>query len=89
MAGKKVAKSKASLCDRTEKSKGKSSEGTKNTPRGSGQGTAREMQQQPLQEQTEVDPGRDAQGQMEDIKDGWEAMKETDKVLDHLEGRLD
>ncbi len=26
---------------------------------------------------------------MEDIKDGWEAMKEIDKVLDHLEGRLD
>jgi hypothetical protein len=37
MAGKKDAKQKAGPRDRTEKSKEKSSEGTKNIPRGSGQ----------------------------------------------------
>ncbi len=89
MAGKKDAKSKASPCDRTEKSKGKNSEGTKSTPGGSGQRTARGTQQQPLQEQAGMNPGEDARSQMEDIKDGWELMKEIDKVLNHLEGRLD
>jgi hypothetical protein len=82
MARKKGTKQKADPCDRTEKSKGKSSEGTKSTPGGIGQRTARGTQQQPLQEQAGVNPRRDVRGQMEakmeDIKDGWEAMKEID-----------
>ncbi len=38
-------------------------------------------------------PGEGAQGQKKvegkDIQEGWEPIKEIDKVLDHLEGRLD
>ncbi len=95
MAGKKDGKQKAGPCDRTEKSKEKikSSEGTKNAPGGRGQRTAQGTQEQPLQEQAKVSPGRGVQGQteaeIEDVQDGWEAIKEIDKVLDHLEGRLD
>jgi hypothetical protein len=74
MAGKKEAKLKASTCDRTEKNKGKSSRGMKSAPKGSGRGAAREAQQQPLQEQARVNPGADTRSQMENIKDGWEAM---------------
>ncbi len=95
MAGKKDAKQKAGPCDRTEKSKekSKSSEGTKSAPGGSGQRTAQRTQQQPLQEHAKGNPGGSVRGQteaeIEDIQDGWEAIKEIDKVLDHLEGRLD
>jgi hypothetical protein len=95
MAGKKDAKQKASPCDRAEKSKekNKSSAGTKSAPEGSGQRAAQRTQQRPLQEQEKGKPGRGARGQTEaeaeDIQDGWEAFKEIDKVLDHLEGRLD
>jgi hypothetical protein len=56
MARKKDAKQKAGPCDRTEKSKSKSSEGTKSTPGGSGQRAARETQQQLLQERAGVNP---------------------------------
>jgi hypothetical protein len=46
-----------------------------------------------LQEQAKGNPGRGLRSQteaeIEDIQDGWEAIKEIDKVLDHLEGRLD
>ncbi len=95
MAGKKDAKQKADPCDRTEKSKekSKSSEGTKSAPGGSGQRMARGTQQQLLQEQARGSPGGGVRGQteaeIEDIQDGWEAIKEIDKVLDHLEERLD
>jgi hypothetical protein len=93
MAGKKDAKQKASPCDRTEKSKekNKSSAGTKSAPGGSGQRAAQRTQQRPLQEQAKGNPGRGARGQTEaeteDIQDGWEAIKEIDKVLDHLNAR--
>ncbi len=95
MAGKKDAKQKAGPCDRTEKSKEKtkSSAGTKSAFGGSGQRTAQRTQQRPLQEQEEERLGRGAQGQaeaeVEEIQEGWEAIKEIDKVLGHLEGRLD
>ncbi len=84
MAGKKDAKAKASPCDRTEKNIEKRSGGTKGAPKENGQGAAREVQQRPLQEQPGADPGRGNQSPMEDIKDGWEAMREMDRVLDHL-----
>ncbi len=32
---------------------------------------------------------RPERGRREDIQEGWETIKEIDKVLDHLEGRLD
>jgi hypothetical protein len=95
MAGKKDAKQKAGPCDRTEKNKEKtkSSAGTKSASGGSRQRTAQRTQQRPLQEQEEERLGRGAQGQGEtkgkDIQEGWEAIKEIDKVLNHLEGRLD
>ncbi len=95
MAGKKDAKQKASLCDRTEKSKekNKSSAETKSAPEGSRQRAAQRTQQRPLKEQEKGKAGRGARGRKaaktEDIQDGWEAIKEIDKVLDHLEGRLD
>jgi hypothetical protein len=94
MAGKKDAKQKASPCDRTEKNKEKikSSAGTKSAPGGSGQRMAQSTQQQ-LQEQTKGNLRRGVRGQMEaeteDVQEGWEAIKEIDKVLNHLEGRLD
>ncbi len=64
MAGKQDAKERAGPCDRTEKSKEKikSSLGTKITPRGSGQRTARKAQQQSLQEQAKGNPGRGRRG---------------------------
>ena len=95
MAGKKDAKQKAGPCDRTEKNKEKtkSSAGTKSASGGSGQRTAQRTQQRPLQEQEKERLGRGAQGQGEvegkDIQESWETIKEIDKVLDHLEGRLD
>ncbi len=45
------------------------------------------------QEQEKQRPGEGAQGwkkvEGKDIQEGWETIKEIDKVLDHLEGRLD
>jgi hypothetical protein len=95
MAGKKDAKQKAGPRGQTEKNKEetKSSAGTKNTSEGSGQRTAQCTQQRILQEQEEQRPGEGAQGQKKvegkDIHEGWETIKEIDRVLDHLEGRLD
>jgi hypothetical protein len=95
MAGKKDAKQKAGPCGRTEKNKEKtkSSAGTNSASGGSRQRTAQRTQRQPLQEQEEERLGRGAQGQVEaegeDIQEGWKAIKEIDKVLGHLEGRLD
>jgi hypothetical protein len=95
MAGKKDAKHKAGPRGQAEKSKEKtkSSAGTKNASDGSGQRTAQRTQQRSLQEQEEQKLGEGAQDQREvkgkDIQEGWETIKEIDKVLDHLEGRLD
>jgi hypothetical protein len=95
MAGKKDAKQKAGPHGQTEKNKEKtkSSAGTKNASEGSGQRTAQSTQQRMPQEQEEQRPGEGAQGQKKvegkDIQEGWETIKEIDKVLDHLEGRLD
>jgi hypothetical protein len=89
MAGKKDARAKAGPDDRTEKNTAKRPRGAKGVPKEAGQRAAGEMQRRPLQEQPGVNPGRGAQGPMEDIQGSWEARKEIDKVLDHLEGRLD
>jgi hypothetical protein len=95
MAGKKDAKQKAGPCGQTEKNKEKttSSAGTRNASGGSRQGTAQKAQQRLLQEQERERLGKGAQGQGEvegkDIQESWETIKEIDKVLDHLEGRLD
>jgi hypothetical protein len=94
MAGKKDAKQKAGPRGQTEKNKEetKSSAGTKNASEGSGQRTAQSTQQRTPQEQEEQRPREGAQGQKKvegkDIQEGWETIQE-DKVLDHLEGRLD
>jgi len=95
MAGKKDAKQKAGPCGQTEKNKEetRSSAGTKKASEGSGQRTVQSTQQQTPQEQEEQRPREGAQGQKKvkgkDIQEGWETIKEIDKVLDHLEGRLD
>ncbi len=95
MAGKKDAKQKAGPCGQTErrKEKTKSSAGTKKTSEGSGQRAAQRTQQRSPQEQEEQRLGEGARGQEKvegkDIQEDWETIKEIDKVLDHLEGRLD
>ena len=95
MVGKKDAKQKAGQRGQTEKNieDTKSSAGMKNASEGSGQRTAQSTQQQIPQEQEEQRPGEGALGQKKvegkDIQEGWETIKEIDKVLDHLEGRLD
>ncbi len=95
MAGKKDAKQKAGPHGQTEKNReeAKSSAGTKNASEGSGQRTAQEIQLRAPQEQEKQRPGQGAQGRKKvegkDIQEGWETIKEIDKVLDHLEGRLD
>jgi hypothetical protein len=79
--------------NREEQGKNQEFRRTKSASGGSGQGTAQRMQQWPLQEQAKERLGKGAQGQGEvegkDIQEGWETIKEIDKVLDHLEGRLD
>jgi hypothetical protein len=95
MAGKKEAKQKAGPRGQTEKNReeAESSAGTKNTSEGDGQRVAQRKQQQTLREQERQRPGEGAQGQKKvegkDIQEGWETIKEIDRVLDHLEGRLD
>jgi hypothetical protein len=92
MAGKKEAKQKAGPRGQTEKNREetKSSAGTKNTSEGSGQRAAQRTQQRIPREQEGQRPGEGAQGQKKvEGKDIQEAIKEIDKVLDHLEGRLD
>ena len=45
-----------------------------------------------MREQERQRPAEGAQGQRKvngkDIQEGWETIKEIDRVLDHLEGRL-
>ncbi len=67
-----------------------SSTGAKNASREAGQSAAQEEQPQGRQDQR---PEEGAQGQWrvdaKDLQEGWETIKEIDKVLGHLEGRLD
>jgi hypothetical protein len=92
MAGKKEAKQKAGPSGQKEKHRkeAESSERTKNTSEEGGQNTAQGEQPQGRQEQR---PEEGAQGQWrvdtKDLQEGWETIKEIDKVLGHLEGRLD
>jgi hypothetical protein len=94
MAGKKEARQKAGPRGQIEKNREEadSSAGTKNTSEGGGQSTAQRKQQQAMREQERQRPGEGAQGQKKvdgkDIQEGWETIKEIDRVLDHLEGRL-
>jgi hypothetical protein len=92
MAGKKEAKQKAGPRGQTEKHREEtgSSTGTRNTSREGGQSAAQKKQLQAKQEQR---PEEGAQGQRrvdgKDLQEGWETIKEIDRVLGHLEGRLD
>ena len=92
MAGKKEAKRKAGPSGQKEKHRKEteSSAGTKNTSKEDGQNTAQEEQPQGRQDQR---PEEGAQSQWrvdaKDLQEGWETIKEIDKVLGHLEGRLD
>jgi hypothetical protein len=92
MAGKKEAKQKAGPRGHTEKNREEteSSAGTKNTSREGGQSVAQKKQPQAMREQR---PEEGSQGQrridQKDIQEGWETIKEIDRVLGHLEGRLD
>ena len=92
MAGRKEAKQKAGPSGQKEKHRKEteSSAGTKNASREDGQNTAQEEQPQGRQDQR---PEEGKQGQWrvdaKDLQEGWETIKEIDKVLGHLEGRLD
>jgi hypothetical protein len=89
MARKKEAKRKAGPSGQKEKHRkeAESSERTKNTSEEGGQNTAQGEQPQGRQEQR---PEEGAQGQWrvdaKDLQEGWETIKEIDKVLGHLEG---
>jgi hypothetical protein len=95
MAGRKDAKQKAGPRGRTEKNREEteSSTGTKNTSEEGGQSVAQRKQPQAMREQRKQKPEEGAQGQRridgKDIQEGWETIKEIDRVLGHLEGRLD
>jgi hypothetical protein len=95
MAGKKEAKQKAGPRGQTEKNREEteSSAGTKNTSEEGGQSVAQRKQPQAMREQGKQRPEEGAQGQRTidgmDIQEGWETIKEVDRVLGHLEGRLD
>ncbi len=92
MAGKKDAKQKASPRGQTEKNReeSESSAGTKNTSEEGGQSVAQRKQPQAMRERERQRPEKGAQGQRKvdgkDIQEGWETIKEIDRVLDHLEG---
>ncbi len=92
MAGKKEAKQKAGPRGQTEKNREEteSSTGTKNTSKEGGQSIAQKKQPRAEKEQR---PEEGAQGQRrvdgKDLQEGWETIKEIDRMLGHLEGRLD
>jgi hypothetical protein len=92
MAGKKEAKQKAGPRGQTEKNREEtgSSTGTKNASKEGGQRVAQKKQPKTKQEQR---PEEGAQGHRrvdgKDLQEGWETIKEIDRVLGHLEGRLD
>ena len=92
MAGKKEAKQKAGPSGQKEKyrKETESSTGTKDTSREAGQNTAQEEQPQGRQDQRpEEGPQSQWRVDAKDLQEGWETIKEIDKVLGHLEGRLD
>jgi hypothetical protein len=95
MAGKKEAKQKAGPRGQTEKNRkeAESSTGTKNTSEEGGQSVAQKKQPQAVREQRKQRPEEGAQGQRridgKEIQEGWETIKEIDRVLGHLGGRLD
>ncbi len=95
MAGKKEAKQKAGPRGQTEKNKEEteSSTGTKNTSEEGGQRVAQRKQPQAMREQGKQRPEEGTQGQRRinerGIQEGWETIKEIDRVLGHLEWRLD
>ena len=86
------AKRKAGPSGQKEKQRKEteSPKGTGKTSEEGGQRMAREEQPRGKQEQG---PEKGAQGQWKvdtkDLQEGWETIKEIDKVLGHLEGRLD
>ena len=86
------AKRKAGPSGQKEKQRKEteSPEGTRKTSEEGGQRMAREEQPRGKQEQG---PEKGALGQWKvdtkDLQEGWETIKEIDKVLGHLEGRLD
>ena len=90
MAGKKEAKQKAGPSGQKEKNREEpgSSTGTKNTSEEVGQRPAQNMQKKEAHKQ-EQRPEEGAQGQWrvdaKDLQEGWETIKEIDKVLGHLE----
>jgi hypothetical protein len=94
MAGRKDPKQKAGPRGQTEKNReeAKSSAGMKNTSEEGGQSVAQRRQPQAMRERERQRPEEGAQGQRKvdgkDIQEGWETIKEIDRVLDHLEGRL-
>jgi hypothetical protein len=83
MAGKKEAKQKAGPRGQTEKNREEteSSTETKNTSEEGGQSVAQRKQLQAMREQGKQRPKEGTRGQRR--------IKEIDKVLGHLEGRLD
>ncbi len=91
MTGKKEAKQKAGPSGQKEKNREETggSTGTKSTSKEDGQSAVQKEQPQARQEQR---PEEGAQGQWKvdakDLQEGWETIKEIDKVLGHLEGRL-
>ena len=86
------AKRKAGPSGQKEKQRKEteSSEGTRKAPEAGGQNMAHEEQPRGRQDQR---PEEGARGQWrvdtKDLQEGWETIKEIDKVLGHLEGRLD
>ncbi len=92
MAGKKEAKQMAGPSGQREKNRKEteSSKGIKSTSKEDGQSAVQKELPQARQEQR---PEEGAQGQWrvdaKDLQEGWETIKEIDKVLGHLEGRLD
>ncbi len=90
MAGKKEAKQKANPRSQTEKNREEteSSTGTKNTSKEGGQSVAQKKPPQAMREQR---PEEGTQGLRridgKDIQEGWETIKEIDRVLGHLEER--
>ena len=91
-AAPKEAKRKAGPSGQKEKQRKEteSSERTKNTSEEGGQNMAQKEQPRGRQDQR---PEEGARGQWrvdtKDLQEGWETIREIDKVLGHLEGRLD
>ncbi len=83
MAGKKEAKHKAGPSSHKEKNRKETESPTR----------AKSIEEEQPQGRQDQRPEEGAQGQWrvdaKDLHEGWETIKEIDKVLGHLEGRLD